>query len=305
MWQLPLRPEGMMRLAKVFVRFYKSFNFDYERRFFGNVTEADPWDLIEGAWYPFVGVDLEPSITTVVGSNEAGKSHLLDAIQKLIEGTKLSRSDFCRYSRFFSVEEGKVRLPDLGGQFEIQTDAEAAGLNELMDLKDAAGLVAGDSFRLFRLDGGEPQIYVREERTGVTLTREEAVKLPALLPAVFRLEPDLPLPESIPLADLNPAARRAWGTRPSRGSILEKIFGQDWEPQSWTQSFGEFVPLLGRGPSVSDTSPSNTGSVATSSSRSPTSTRTPSGSSTRRSPTRTKASSTVLSKRSTRPWPCT
>jgi len=74
-----------MRLTKVFVRFYKSFNYDYERKF-SRSSEPDPWEMIDDAWFPFVAVDLESSITTVVGANEAGKSHLLDAIEKVITG---------------------------------------------------------------------------------------------------------------------------------------------------------------------------------------------------------------------------
>jgi hypothetical protein len=41
-----------MRLTKVYVRFYRSFNYDHERKF-GRTSEPDPWEFVGEAWYPF------------------------------------------------------------------------------------------------------------------------------------------------------------------------------------------------------------------------------------------------------------
>lgn len=232
-----------MRLKKVYIRFYKSFNFDYERRYTHTIADAAPWDLMEGSWYPFVRVALEPSITTVVGSNEAGKSHLLDAIEKLINGQPIERSAFCRYSQFFSVEEGKVRVPDLGGEFEVQA-TDLASLDKFFELKEGEGLDAGDTFHLFRINGGSPEIYLRWSKEPIVLKDAEAQQLPTLLPPAFRLRPDLPLPESIPLTELNEKARRSWGSRRHRGSLLDMLFGRQWAQETWNKSFGEFSPLV-------------------------------------------------------------
>jgi AAA15 family ATPase/GTPase len=143
-----------MRLVRVYVRFYKSFNYDYERKFASGAT-ADPWEMIEGNWYPFVRLPLDPSVTTIVGANESGKSHLLDSIEKATTGKGLERSDFCRYSRFFSVREGERRRPDFGIELEITS-------SEDIDHATRLGLAQpslGSRFHLFRLNGDKPIIY--------------------------------------------------------------------------------------------------------------------------------------------------
>ncbi len=53
-----------MRIANVYVRFFRSFNYDYLRKAHPDATSL-PWeDWDGGGWYPFVNVSLEPSITT-------------------------------------------------------------------------------------------------------------------------------------------------------------------------------------------------------------------------------------------------
>jgi hypothetical protein len=62
-----------MRLTRLCVRFYKSFNYDYERKA-ARGADRDPSDVLDdGAFYPYVRVDIEPSITTIVSANESGK----------------------------------------------------------------------------------------------------------------------------------------------------------------------------------------------------------------------------------------
>ena len=63
-----------MLLKNVYVRFYKSFNYDYLRKSHPD-AKPDPWDLIEsGLFFPFVRIPIEKDVTTVVGANESGKS---------------------------------------------------------------------------------------------------------------------------------------------------------------------------------------------------------------------------------------
>jgi AAA15 family ATPase/GTPase len=92
-------------LRTFFVRFNKSFNYDYLRKVHEHAAK-DPWEDLDGKWYPHVRVPLDPAVTTIVGANETGKSHLLSAIKKGIEGKGILREDFCRYSQFFTVEQG-------------------------------------------------------------------------------------------------------------------------------------------------------------------------------------------------------
>ena len=223
-----------MRLTKVYVRFFKSFNDDYERKF-TRTSKPDPWEFIDGAWYPFVRINVEPSITTVVGANESGKSHLLDAIEKLITGSGINRSEFCRYSRFFSVQQGDRRSPDFGGEFEIvnERDVELARKYLKIDVS------VGQRFPLFRLNGSSPVIYFSgTEPIEIEATQDE---LSLVLPAVFRLDASVPLPDSIPLCELAPNANRPPGTRRSRHSVLDAILGRTWENAS---EFTNAAPTL-------------------------------------------------------------
>src|SRR4051812_17495055 len=113
-----------MHLSAVLVRFYRSFNFDYERK----ARSPDPgpeWEHVDRAWYPFIRVDLEADVTAVVGANESGKSQLIDVVDKALTGNDIERSDFCRYSPLYSVERGQVRRPDVG--FELRLDTTADG----------------------------------------------------------------------------------------------------------------------------------------------------------------------------------
>jgi hypothetical protein len=63
-----------VRIKTLYVRFYKSFNYDYLRKSHPD-AQPDPWDLVAGGdlFYPFIRVPLERGITTVVGANESGR----------------------------------------------------------------------------------------------------------------------------------------------------------------------------------------------------------------------------------------
>src|SRR5690348_11787325 len=99
-----------MKLRTVFVRFYKSFNFDYMRKFRPGAREY-PWEKIGTGWFPYVRVPIDPQVTTIVGANESGKTHLLSAIENGITGKKISSEDICRHSEFFTVGKGQMRWP--------------------------------------------------------------------------------------------------------------------------------------------------------------------------------------------------
>ena len=106
-----------MRLKTVFIRFYKSFNFNYLLQITGK-EKRHPWDDIDEKFYPYIEIPIDPKVTTVVGANESGKTHLLSAIRKGITGEEIQHEDFCRYSDFFTVTKDELRLPDFGYEFE-------------------------------------------------------------------------------------------------------------------------------------------------------------------------------------------
>jgi hypothetical protein len=107
-----------MQLNQLLVRFYKSFNYGYERKAKPNTT-AMPWEVTDAGWFPYVIVDIESDVTAVVGANE---SELLDAVAILLTGSGQEQRDFCRYSSLFSVEHDLRRFPEFGARF--QTDAQ-------------------------------------------------------------------------------------------------------------------------------------------------------------------------------------
>jgi len=98
-----------MYLRNMFVRFYRSFNFDYLRKYDLKVKTHHDWEKLDELWYPYVRIPIDEKITTVVGANESGKTHLLTAIEKGLSGDSIVRGDFCRYSQFFAVEQGRMR----------------------------------------------------------------------------------------------------------------------------------------------------------------------------------------------------
>ncbi|MDQ4110523.1 MAG: AAA family ATPase [Actinomycetota bacterium] len=248
-----------MILETIYVRHFRSFNFDFLRQ---DLTDQNkfPWDELTGvedyesedavdeeededvdddpeaevtpevpaaaeeadesvavidvalgdSYYPFVKVELERDITTVVGANESGKSQLITAIQCLLGDHEIRPRDFCRYSKFFGVRRS-MRLPEFGGRFTEVTPEERAVL-----VATAAHNVPGD-FWFFRLERG-PVLYVEEENgsiTAVDLNDDQVKTLP--LPTARRIDSTVVLPSSASLFDLasgkaslQPRSRDEW-----------------------------------------------------------------------------------------------
>jgi len=204
-----------MRLDRVYVRFYKSFNYDFERRAKAGAPRHE-WELTDAGWFPYVRLDLEPDITAIVGANEAGKSHMLGAIKALLTGCNIHRRDFCRYSALYSVAEGQMRLPDFGGRFDLEPADRP--------LMDALGLADGvDRLWFFRPGGAAPFVLTAEDGSPSPL---DAVKLAAVedaLPVPFDIDTRTGLPDAValrPLAGL-PARLPGRGIRDELLSALD------------------------------------------------------------------------------------
>jgi hypothetical protein len=101
-----------MRASKVLLRWYRSFNTRYHGYEEGN-GQSLPWDSFRGQPFPFVEIPLDRHITTIVGANESGKSHLLSAVAKVFTGQGIGDEaglayaiqDICRYCAFEGLEE--------------------------------------------------------------------------------------------------------------------------------------------------------------------------------------------------------
>ena len=233
-----------MRLTKLYVRFFKSFNYDYERKSNPDSQPQD-WERIEEMWFPYVRIGFDPSVTTIVGANESGKTHLLDAIQQLITGSDLDASDFCRYSSLFSVQRGKRRTPDIGGDFELSTETDV----ERTQTHLGVDLQVGDRLRLLRQSDQAPSIGIagRDATESIKATNDALVHV---LPTVFRVDATVPLPASIPLYELFPEAPSPYGSRRSRHDLLMRVFRTSWQNETeFTQAAPELYKLLSSDPS--------------------------------------------------------
>ncbi len=183
-----------MRVHEVWIRFYKSFNFDYELKANPSAT-SQPWQDTPDGWLPHVRIPIEPSTTAVVGANESGKTHLLDAIRIVLTGDGLLQRDFCRYSSLFSVEQGSRLYPEVGAT--VVLDPEDA------DKIDSANIPRRKNGHLLFLRQ-EPGVTVAVDRDGrrQTLSTAQAESLQALLPHPHELRTDVALPDSVSIAAL-------------------------------------------------------------------------------------------------------
>ncbi|MBP0014723.1 MAG: AAA family ATPase [Roseofilum sp. SID2] len=189
-----------MYLKTVFIRFYKSFNDDFLRKNDERV-KPKPWEQVDETFYPYIEVPIEEKITTIVGANESGKSHLLSALEKAITGKEIERSDFCRYSPFFTVKQNELKYPDFGTEWTGFTDDQKTKLRRII-----AGLenVSFDRIFVFRENSNKTTVYLREQGEYKTykVDKDQALKLQEILPEILKIESDVALPSNVPIKKL-------------------------------------------------------------------------------------------------------
>jgi len=200
-----------VKLSRVDVRFFRSFNYDFERKARDENAPA-PWEDQE-PWYPFVRVPLEPDISAIVGANESGKSQLLKAIQAALTGNPIRREDFCRYSEEYSVQADEIRLPEFGAVFRLEEAEQVTGVPALRDARE---------FGLYRPGSDDPYLVIDDER--VKLPAAQLAKLAALLPETFELKTGVAIPDSVSIAELTGRKRTRLHDRKQRTSVFERIF---------------------------------------------------------------------------------
>ncbi|MFJ4851463.1 AAA family ATPase [Streptomyces sp. NPDC088733] len=216
-----------MFIANVYIRFFRSFNFDYLRKADDRFV-PDPWDALgsDGLQYPFVRVPLEDGVTTVVGANESGKSQLLGAIKRALTGEDLERGDFCRYSQFFAVDKS-MSYPDFGLELKNldASDQEAVRKACGIELDDEF-----DSFSLFRLNNADPVVFLRQGDDWARFEVEDLQILDEILPEWFEIDAHVALPESVSIQYLA-QGKASLRTSPRRGrqTFLGVLFDNtDW-----------------------------------------------------------------------------
>ena len=185
-----------MRLRTIYTRFYRAFNFDYLRKTHPNANPY-PWDMMDDEnFYPYVSVDIDSELTSIVGANESGKSQLLDAIEYGLGIKEPEIRDFCRYSTYFTVAEAP-KQPHFGLHFVDLIDEEASALRQITGLDSTVQL---SDFRMFRTRPKRVSIYIDGKDDPIEV--QDSDDLRRLLPKVSRIDPQRALPDSVPLSYL-------------------------------------------------------------------------------------------------------
>lgn len=189
-----------MHLKTVFIRFYKSFNDDFLRKNDERV-KPKPWEKVNNTFYPYIEVPIENKITTVVGANESGKSHLLSAIEKAITGEGIERSDFCRYSPFFTVRQNELKYPDFGTEWSGFSESEKVNLRKILVIPEN---VIFDRLLIFRQNITDLTVYLPEkgEYRPYTIQKKQVLELQELLPSILKIESNVALPSNVPIKKL-------------------------------------------------------------------------------------------------------
>ena len=205
-----------MRLREVWIRFYKSFNYDYELQANPAATKK-AWQSTRDGWMPHVRVPLEGDITAVVGANESGKTHLLDAIKIVLTGENHRQRDFCRSSTLFSVERDSRLFPEVGATLVIEGEESSA-------VDDAAipRLSNGDILMLRPEPGAIDVVSAEDER--VQLSERQVGAIEAILPSHYELHTEVALPDSVSISVLANMGT-AWASRRKRFDLLNLLDG--------------------------------------------------------------------------------
>lgn len=201
-----------MKLSRVDVRFFKSFNYDYELKA-REGSEPEGWEDADPSWFPFVRVPLDPEVTAIVGANEAGKSQLLTALKAALSGSPIDRADFCRYSERYSAKTNEIRLPEFGGTFTLEPGEP--------DLDATTGLTGIREFTLYRPGDMAPFVVANGER--IDMSPSTFAALAPHLPTFHELKTDLAIPNSVSIAELAGEERTRLHDRKQRTGILAEL----------------------------------------------------------------------------------
>jgi len=203
-----------MKLNKVLLRWYKSFHMNYRQHFDRGEKEAfRPWNELTPSYardseFPFIEIPIESDITTIVGANESGKSHLLNAINKVIKGCgvdgsrQFDRTDLCHYAgiRRVNIEA----WPNIGLLFTVDTREELVGVCKAAGNEGLAAPGEGTTFALILApdDDYEAVLYVEPSASPIFLSEPQLTEVRRLLPEVQYLDSKALLPSEVTLAAL-------------------------------------------------------------------------------------------------------
>lgn len=200
-----------MKLSRVLLRWYKSFNISYRHEYPARSTDARrPWNAIDVTQaheneYPFIEIPLEEDITTIVGGNESGKSHLLGAISKVIcghglKGEPYDQTDFCRYATVPALSTS--RWPQIGLQFQIKD-------TDLINIQKAVpATVTSEGISLLTLilapdgHGNVAFLFLDDNENSFPLDETELAALREYLPKVLFIDAEAAIPDTLSFDEL-------------------------------------------------------------------------------------------------------
>lgn len=207
-----------MKLTTVLLRWYKSFNTSYTTTYGADRQAGKPrpwnkWTLPNGKTedFPFIEIPIDQDITIVVGANESGKSHLLNAISKVVTGDGIpgdpfskgsetkpySQTDLCHFSSL--LDKNLEVWPHIGVQFsDLSTD-------DISNIKSATGLSTDPSTILTLILTNEAADVSARLYSNDLLTKIDATTLDKLrkhLPQVMFINSQLAIADEVPLTDL-------------------------------------------------------------------------------------------------------
>src|ERR1700726_2780255 len=206
-----------MKLSKLLLRWYKSFHLNYRGALEKGETQSyRPWNKLsppfaQGVDFPFIEIPIERDITTIVGANESGKSHILNALSKVVRGTGVDsddpfgQTDLCHYAgiRTRNVEA----WPNIGLQFTVENELEMEGILAALDV-EALG-EEGTQHRTFTLllapdeDEQHPaKLFIEPGAQPISLKETQLAAIRETLPRVQFIDSKALLASELPLAHL-------------------------------------------------------------------------------------------------------
>ncbi|MEK7485508.1 MAG: AAA family ATPase, partial [Planctomycetota bacterium] len=192
-----------MKLISILIRAYRSFNYDYRKKYDSQAyKEKKPWEMIEDQWFPFIEIPIHSQITTIVGANESGKTHLINAVlHALGKKENFTRLDRCRYLK--SANTKLYENMSVGLHWRID-EAERKRFEYLFAGLWPEASSAIEEFYLFR----DPQgflVYAQIKDGNylrARLSAENETEIITLLPEVIELKSSLKLNKVVLIRDL-------------------------------------------------------------------------------------------------------
>lgn len=201
-----------MKLNRVLLRWYKSFNISYRQDGPARLSDVSrPWNVLDVTKdlandYPFIEIPIEGDITTIVGGNESGKSHLLGAISKVIDGKGLNgepydQTDLCRYATTPSLSTS--RWPQVGLQFEVNS-GDLTNIHKAVPASATAGTTAHVMTLILAHDteGHEAFLYFDQNENPYPLAGPDLKALRETLPRVRFIDAQAALPDTLSFNEL-------------------------------------------------------------------------------------------------------